>query len=140
MAAQHDRLGLLGKHLAFHIAANQQNSNFFRNSAAATHAFWRHYHPTLNLTGNLHDGTWISPPKSLKFVDAGSAHASSKRPRPSSIPMPILGWDGCLEKSWAILRTCCRTASPLRGADFGTSRAAASCRLAAEPALLISAW
>src|SRR5712692_5034610 len=52
IAAQQDRLGLLGKHLAFHVAANQQNCNFFRNSAAAAHAFC-HSYPTLKMDWEL---------------------------------------------------------------------------------------
>src|SRR6266849_7536953 len=70
VAAAHDSLGLLSDHLAFHVAAEQQNRNFSRNSAAAARAFWRHSHPTLRLPRNLQDGTWISPSKSLIFVDA----------------------------------------------------------------------
>src|SRR5712692_8013926 len=70
VAAEHDSFGLLREHLAFHVAPDQQNCNFSRNSAAATPAFWRHSLPTLRLPRNLQDGTWISPSKSLIFVDA----------------------------------------------------------------------
>src|SRR5260370_422522 len=44
MEAEHNGLGLLRKDLALQVASDQQYSDLFRNSAASTHAFRRHFH------------------------------------------------------------------------------------------------
>jgi len=61
---------------------HQQNCNLFGNSAAATHAVWRHSNLPLTLPGNWQDGTWVSPAKSLIFA-AAARFPRSKRARGS---------------------------------------------------------